>query len=221
VIVQLTLLREYIERLKLVYHVDADEADPEYWYPPRDCLWSTTTEIKGMRNISNLYNDLSALFVDVLGVPTLTLEMVADKLAELGKDKGAAVEEIKNTIWQVNALLQSEETHPNPNQILEGNVFPARSPNNGDLVELRSSKVDFMIADREPLLELFSDRARRLDFSVNDILRLEPFLRWTGLENRYLSRSVKEITALGNDDSSKCLISSDRDIALKAHGLLR
>jgi hypothetical protein len=174
-----------------------------------------------MRNINNLYEELFAFFVDFLGVPTLTLEMVVDKLAEQGKDEEASIEVIKNTIWQVNAYLQSDEDHPNPNRILEGNVFPIKYPNNGGLVELCSTKTDFMIADREPLLELFSGRARRLDFNVNDILRLEPFLRWAGLEKRYLSRSIKEITALGNDDSSKRLISSDRDIALKAHGLLR
>jgi hypothetical protein len=147
--------------------------------------------------------------------------MVVDKLIEQGKDEGTSVEEIKETIWQVNAFLQSDQGHPNSSQVLNGNVFPIRNPNNGDLVELCSSKTDFVIADRELLLKLFSHRAKRLDFNVNEIHRLEPFLRWTGLENRYLSRSVKEITALGNDDSSKKLISSDRNIALKAHGLLR
>lgn len=216
-ILQLTFVRDYIKSSELVYHVNDNEADPKYWYSPRDCLWSVTTEIKGMRNISNLYEDLFVFFVDFLGVPTLTLEMVVDKLIE----QGTSVEEIKETIWQVNAFLQSDQDHPNSSQVLNGNVFPIRNPNNGDLVELRSSKTDFVIADREPLLKLFSDRAKRLDFNVNEIHRLEPFLRWTGLENRYLSRSVKEITALGNDDSSKHLMSSDRDIALKAHGLLR
>ncbi|KUL86125.1 hypothetical protein ZTR_07715 [Talaromyces verruculosus] len=214
-------IRDYMERCGLVYHVNNNEANPKYWYSPRDCLWSVTTEIKGMRNISNLYEDLFVFFVDFLEVPTLTLEMVVDKLIEQGKDEGTSVEEIKETIWQVNAFLQSDQDHPNSSQVLNGNVFPIRNPNNGDFVELRSSKTDFVIADREPLLKLFSDRAKRLDFNVNEIHRLEPFLRWMDLENRYLSRSVKEITALGNDDSSKHLMSSDRDIALKAHGLLR
>lgn len=213
--------RQYFEEKELVYHLEVNEADPRCWYLPDECLWSTTTEIKGKRNISNLYEGLFAFFVDVLGVPTLTLKMVVDKFAELGKDQGTSIEEAKDIIWQVNALLQGEEDHPDSSRIVTENVFPIRNPNNGVLVELRSSKTDFIIPDREPLLNLFSDRARILDFSVNEIHRLEPFLRWTGLEYRYLSRSVKEITALGNDDSSKRLTSTDRDIALKAHGLLR
>lgn len=92
------LSREYIEDFELVYHPEVNGANPKCWYPPSECLWSTTTEIKGMRNISNLYEELFAFFVDLLGVPTLTLEMVVDKLAELGKDQGASVDEIKNTI---------------------------------------------------------------------------------------------------------------------------
>lgn len=210
--------RKYFEDGKLVFH--PKDGDIRCWYRPSECLWSTTTEIKGMRNISNLYEGLFTLFVDVLGVPTLTLEMVVDKLEGLAKDQGTSVEEIKNTIWQVNALLQSEEDSPSSSRILNETVFPVRNPNNSDHVQRCSSKTDFMIPDREPLLRLFSDRARKLDFTVNDIHRLEPFLRWAGLENRYLSRCIKEITAVGNGDSKR-LISTDRDIALKAHGLLR
>ncbi|THC92937.1 hypothetical protein EYZ11_007580 [Aspergillus tanneri] len=40
-----------------------------------------------------------------------------------------------------------------------------------------SSAVSFAIGDRKHLLDLFSGKAKFLDFSLNNILRLEPFLR--------------------------------------------
>ncbi|QGA19438.1 hypothetical protein EYB26_007127 [Talaromyces marneffei] len=104
----------------------------------------------------------------------------------------------------IGSSVITEEDHPKPNRILEENVFPIRYPNNSDRVVLRSTKTDFTIADREHLLELFADRAKRLDFSVNEILRLEPFFAMDGLgKSLYVT------------------FCQDRDIALKAHGLLR
>lgn len=182
------------------------------------------TEIEGKRNLSHLYEDLYAFFVGFLGVPTLTLVMVVDKLAEKGEDGNSSIEEIKEIIWQVNTLLRSETNYPSPSRILEAKVFPIRHPSNNDndsLVELCSVTTDFTIVDRGYPLDLFSDKVKRLDFSVNDILRLELFFRWAGLENRYLSLSVEERTGLDDDDSGKRLLSPDRNIALKSHGLLR
>lgn len=225
-LLQLTPSRHSFEHQHYVYHVGVNEVGPGYWCSPSDCLWSTTTEIKGKRNLSHLYKDLFAFFVDFLRVPTLTLEMVVDKLAEQGEDENSTIEDIKDTIWQLNALLRSrsEMDLPDPSRILEAKVFPVRYPSNNDndsLVELCSSTTDFTIVDRGYPLNLFSDKVKRLDFSVNDILRLELFFRWTGLEHLYLSLSVEEITGLDDDNSGERLLSPDRDIALKAHGLLR
>jgi hypothetical protein len=228
VLLWLTFLRHNFHDYKLIYYVAADEVNPQCWYSPDDCLWSTTTGIEGGRNISHLYEDLDedmrAFFVYFLGVSTSTLGIVVEKLAEQGEDGNSSIEEIKETIWQVNALLRSETNPPSPSQVLEAKVFPIRYPSNNDndsLVELCSVTTDFTIVDRGYPLDLFSDKVKRLDFSVNDILRLELFFRWTGLENRYLSLSVGERTGLDDDDSGKRLLNPDRNIALKAHGLLR
>ncbi|KAH8698523.1 hypothetical protein BGW36DRAFT_376264 [Talaromyces proteolyticus] len=209
-------IREKFETGLLVY-VAGDDGTTYEWYSVSECLWSTTTGIKGMTTIREQYEDMFDFFVEFLGVPTLTLEMVVDKLADQGAEE-TSIQDIKTSIWQLNALLKKEENHPSPNQILKRKVFPIKC--SGEGVDLRSSETDFAIADREQLLYLFSGKSNILDFEVNDILRLEPFLRWTGLESRYLSRSVKEISGLCSGDSQR-LVAHDRDIALKAHGLLR
>jgi hypothetical protein len=155
--------------------------------------------------------------VNFLGVGTLTLQMVFDKLKEQGAGQ-SSVEEVKESISVLNSFLQSEKKPPSPKRLLERRVFPVRYPNGG--VELCTSETAFSIADRKHLQDLFSNMAKFLDFGTNDVPPLEPFFKWAGLENRYLSRSVKEISTLcGAPD--RAISNPDRDIRRRAHGLLR
>jgi hypothetical protein len=143
--------------------------------------------------------------------------MVLDKLITQGSQP-TPVDEVKKTLRLLNSYLESTEDLPSPKQLLKRKVFPVRYPNG--IVELCSSTVNFAIADRKHLLDLFSTEAKFLDFDINEIANIEPFLRWTGLENRYLSCSVKEISTL-HGDSHRSLTSADRNISRKAYGLLR
>jgi hypothetical protein len=196
-------------------YVDVDGSAS--WYAISECLWSTTTDIKGRVTLNHRYGNMENFFVKFLGVCTLTLEMVVDKLAEQGEER-TSIGEIKDTIRELNALLQSEEEHPSPDRILRSNVFPIRYPNGG--VKLCSSGSDFGIPDRQHLSELFFNRSMMLDFDINEVPRLEPFFQWTGLMDRYLSSCVKEISYLSGD-SDRLLESPERDLGRKAHGLLR
>ncbi|OCL02139.1 hypothetical protein AOQ84DRAFT_424260 [Glonium stellatum] len=188
-----------------------------HWFKVSQCLWSTATQIRGMTALNDHYGALKDLFVDFLGVRTLNLQMVFDKLKEQGAGQ-SSVEEVKKTIWLLNSLLQSERRHPSPKPILESRVFPVRHP--GGSVRLLASAAAFVIADRKHLHDLFSGEAKFLDFSTNDIPRLEPFFKWAGLESRYLSCSVREISTLCGDPD-RPISHPDRDISRKAHGLLR
>ena len=210
----LTTLRKLFEDEALVYVVLNGVSS---WFKVSQCLWYTATQIRGMIALSDHYGTLKDFFVNFLGVKTLNLQMVFDKLKEQGAGQ-SSIKEVKKTIWALNSLLQSEKRHPSPKAILESSVFPVRYPDGN--VELRTSATAFAIADRKHLYDPFSNQAKFLDFSTNDILRLEHFLKWAGLENRYLSRSVKEISTL-RGDPDKPISHPDRDVSPKAHGLLR
>ncbi|KKZ64489.1 hypothetical protein EMCG_09531 [[Emmonsia] crescens] len=124
----------------------------------------------------------------------------------------ASANEAKETIWLLNSYLEGENELPNPKRLKASKVFPVKHPNG--TVELCNFATDFAITYRNHLLGSFSGKAKFLDFGVNDVLRLEPFLQRAGLEARYLSSSVKEISALvGN--SHRSLASPDRNIARK------
>ncbi|KAH3395487.1 hypothetical protein KXV81_002967 [Aspergillus fumigatus] len=207
-------IRKRFEKDQLIYYKSDDE---RMWYRPSECLWSPVTDIKGMIALNDAYEDLVDFFTELIGVRTLTLQMVHDKLVEQGSG-GLPAAEVKQTIWLFNSYMQKESDLPAPREVLTAKVFPVRYPTGS--VELCSSAVDFSVADRRHLFDSFSQKAKLLDFNVNDIARLEPFLQWTGLDRRYLSTSIKEISTVWGD-SHTFLTSSCRNIARKAYGLLR
>ncbi|KNG81405.1 hypothetical protein ANOM_010513, partial [Aspergillus nomiae NRRL 13137] len=208
-------IRESFYKHDLIYHENEDGFWD--WYNPSECLWSKATNIDGMIALNDEYEGLEEFFVDIIGVQTLTLEMVITKLVDQGSTS-ASIEEVKETIWLLNKYLQTDDELPESQSIRDAKVFPVRDLNGQTL--LRSCDEAFSIADRKHLYDWFAGKARFLDFSVNDIHRLAPFLNWVGLERRYLSVSVKEISRVGND-AHQSLVSKDRNIALRAYGLLR
>ncbi|KAE8403244.1 hypothetical protein BDV37DRAFT_283851 [Aspergillus pseudonomiae] len=167
--------------------------------------------------LNDEYEGLWEFFDDITGVQTLTLDMVITKLVDQGSTS-ASIEEVKETIWLLNKYLQTDDEVPDSQSIWDAKVFPVRDVNGQTLP--RSCDEAFSIADRKHLYDWFAGKARFLDFSVNDIHRLGPFLNWVGLERRYLSVSVKDISRVGND-AQQSLVSKDRNIALRAYGLLR
>ncbi|KOC14318.1 hypothetical protein AFLA70_555g000420 [Aspergillus flavus AF70] len=213
-------IRESFDESDLIYHQSEDDSGDDGswgWYETSECLWSKVTNIDGMVALNDEYEGLYELFVDIIGVRTLTLEMVIKKLVDQGSTS-ASVKEIKETICLLNNYLQTDEDVPDSQPIQDAKVFPVRDLN-GQVV-LRSYDDAFSIADRNHLYNWFAGKANFLDFCVNDIHRLEPFLDWVELERRYLSVSVKEISTLGNG-AHQSLVSKDRNIALRAYGLLR
>lgn len=207
-------LRKFFKKYGLIWHEDEDTRG---WYAPSECLWSTAIEIKDKVVLNGLYEELQDFFVEFLGVRSLTLEMVHDKLLEQANE-GAPIHEVKKTIWLLNSYLRDEEKPPNPKKIAESKVFPVKYPNGA--IHLCSLASGFAIKDRKHLSDMFSGKAKFLDFEVNDTPLLEPFLRWIGLENDYLSSRVKEISRLC-DDYHQSLTRRDRQVARKAHALLR
>jgi hypothetical protein len=164
-----------------------------------------------------LYANLEDFFLD-LGVPTLDLQMVYSELKDMGISNNATVPEVLKAIWTFNSFIRDKSGLPDPEPILNGRLFPVRYPDGQ--IKLCSATTDFAIVDRKPLAAAFRDKAKFLDFTLDDVQKLRPFLHWVGLASRYLSASVREVSAL--DGNVKEPISSTvRDIKKKAHALFR
>jgi hypothetical protein len=145
--------------------------------------------------------------------------MAYDELKEMGSrvppPSNAAV---KETIWALNSLLSSTVDPPDEEPIFRGTVFPVRYPNKS--VKLQSGRTQFAIADRKALGDIFAPQAKMLDFTLDEVRRLRPFLSWLDLESRCLSISVREISTVAGGRMDK-LQYPDREIRQKADGLYR
>ncbi|GAB1197743.1 hypothetical protein APSETT444_007046 [Aspergillus pseudonomiae] len=186
------------------------------WYKISECLWSSTTDIRGKVTLNDHYEDLKDFFIDTLGVNTLTLEMVYDELLETGSE--STIDETKSKIWSLNALLQTEGYYANPDPLLERVVFPVIYPDGTK--GLTSAATEFAIPDREHLASQFRGRIKMLDYSLEEVRRLKSFFEWTNLTHRYLSASVKELTSFSGD-TAQLISTPRRDLRRKAHAILR
>ncbi|KAG7284334.1 hypothetical protein NEMBOFW57_010706 [Staphylotrichum longicolle] len=141
------------------------------WYTARDCLWSSTTTIRGKLVLNSLYGDLRDFFVGSLGISELTPELVYDKLtAQDGPE--LSIEEAKETLVAFNAFLSAG-----------------------------SGTKGFALMDRKLLGEDFAAVAKFLDFGMDEIRILQPLIQWLGLGDRYLSSTVKEITCADREST--------------------
>jgi hypothetical protein len=166
---------------------------------------------------------LRDFFLDVLGVQEMTLDMVFDKLENETVELTA--EDSKQTLLACSSLLACEDE-----EVLRGlrqekrsiffhrKVFPVRLAN-GE-IELSDGSMDFTLMDRHSLAEDFAGKAKFLDFDMDEIRLLQPLISWIGLEGRYLSKMVREISS-ADGTSTRPISDAQREIRRRAHALLR
>ena len=144
--------------------------------------------------------------------------MAIDELKEAGGRQSTSIQDIKESIWTVNSLLPTSTKLPKPEKVMENCIFPIKLPNG---ISTRGSiTTEFSIVDRENLGELFRTKVKLLDFTLQEVVRLRPFLNWMHLDTRYLSQCVKEITSF-HGAAARLISDPNRQIWNRAHALLR
>ncbi|KAJ5716961.1 hypothetical protein N7488_002607 [Penicillium malachiteum] len=161
------------------------------WYKSSECLWSSTTEIRGKVTLNDQYEDLEEFSLDTLEVQTITLQMAYDDLLEAGSD--ATMEGIISNLWSLNALLLTDDTYVDPKPLIQ---------------------------DREHLASGFRGKIKILDFTQDEVRSLKAFFDWANLSHRYLSASSKSLTSTSGD-TTPFSPSPMRDLTQKAHSILR
>ncbi|KAI0977216.1 hypothetical protein F4678DRAFT_468441 [Xylaria arbuscula] len=208
-------IREAFEQDSLIY---AEVDDLTLWHRPSQCAWSKAARLRGKVSLNEEYEDLERLFTEVLGVKQVDLVMAIDALKLTGSRPSPLMPKVKESIWTVNSLLSAEISLSDPSDILNSSIFPIRYPD-GD-VTCSSVSTEFFIVDREQLTQNFATKVKFLDFNLEEVVRLRPFLHWAGLQSRYFSHSIKEVTSFPGEGAS--LISSpDVQLRYRAHPLLR
>lgn len=186
------------------------------WYKTSDTLWSSSAPIRGKVTLDTHYSDLKTLFVNKLGVKSLTLDMVYDELTQ--DPPSNSQEDIKVAMLSLSNFLRDERTFLRPDRVRRAKIFPVKYGDNE--VVLRSGDAHFAIADRAHLEERFRGRVALLNFDLEELQQLRPFFFWVGLADRFLSNSVREITSVA-PDSGRPLRVLNRELSRKAYYILR
>ncbi|KAI1480176.1 hypothetical protein F4774DRAFT_379917 [Daldinia eschscholtzii] len=210
-----------LEEMRNAFNDDAlvfADVGPQKWHKAPQCLWCAPSPIRGRVNLSNLYDKkLECFFIDKLGVRTLDAGVVYNELLELDPEE-TTVQQAKDLLWTFNSQIELNPPDKPPDGLLERRILPVREV--GGQIALTSAATNFGIVDRRKLGDIFHDRVKTLDFTVNEVVKLKPLIKWAGIENRYLSGSIQETSVL--DPGLKVPISDPtEDIRRKAYGLFR
>ncbi|CAG9997117.1 unnamed protein product [Clonostachys byssicola] len=187
------------------------------WYRSSDCLWSSTSEIRGKVTLNDDYDSLETFFTGELGVQSLTLQMLYDELRHAGGQK--SIDDIKNHIWSLNTLLQADQTHIDPAPLLREAILPVKYPGGG--LALGNIDAVFAVGDDRQLCGRLQAYINLLDYDFEEIRRLKPFICWAKLDERYVSQSVREFTRVSPSATRRPITEEKYDISRKAYAILR
>lgn len=201
------------------------------WKPPSSCLWSSKAQITDRHTVSEQYGQgehkkkLKAFFVDCLKVAEPTLDMLAEELQlearslaglELS-DEDVSVRKIKVIIQAINSMSLNNYG-PVRENLRSSAIFLVRLKDGS--LKLDSATGEFSIRDREIYWRAFNKRVPMLEFTLEEVHELGPFLRWMDLESRYLSNRVTERSEFSGtqDECSKKLT---EDLRIRATAIFR
>lgn len=200
-----------------MYKPDSDER----WFPPSKCLWDSPVPINGSAIIMDSYpEDLKNFFVESLGVSPVTLDKLVLEL-ELLTERDPSVQKVTQLIWAINGKTPEKG---DLDHLLEVDFLPVKVFNDDSqrfATVLRSARSDFAIIDNISIARNFEheQEAKFLDFTLEEVLKLERFLKALHLEDRYISTNTYEETACEDDgEEDRRLTSRFRE---RAHELLR
>lgn len=185
------------------------------WHDISDCAWSGAATLRNKASLNEEYNDLEDFFVDFLGVRRINVEMAIDELKDAGQR--LSLTDVKSSILTVNSLLEIDK--PGAYSLDSGDpVFPVREADG--TLGCVSSSVEFFVIDLSYEAGVPKGRVRFLDFSLEEVIKLQPFLRWANLEDRLLSNNTKKFPSRG-DSPAELVSDREQQISNRARALLR
>ncbi|KAH6672240.1 hypothetical protein B0J14DRAFT_69385 [Halenospora varia] len=172
----------------------------ENWFSPSQCLWTSPVQIEGKAIIGNSYPErLKNFFLDFLEISPASLCTLVLELLSLTQRR-PSISRVKELIWAINAM------DPEPadlETLLTSDILPVRilDGDSSHIIILQAPQSDLAINDRNKLARVFQNTpgATILDFTLEEVLQLEPFLQALGLQNKYLSSMYDEETACGDE----------------------
>lgn len=167
--------------------------------------------------METLYPDeLRTFFQDRLRISPVALGTLVEGLSSLAQGQ-PSVTAIKAMIWAINAM-DPKESDLLP--LVQHNILPVRITGHASAgISLQNCRRNFTVIDRTKLADIFTGHVGLLDFSLEEVRQLEPFLQALDLGKKYLSRVCTEESACSDDgDLDEILTDKFKD---RAYHLLR
>ena len=180
------LVRNAFGRGRLI-HVGS--AAPDHWIGMNGCRWTKPEYLREIIALSDVYPSLHQLFHFKLGLRNATGLDVAQELGRLSGDL-ARYDEIKELLLWLGSYVDRPEWNGQIPQIL-GNktILPVKQVK----IDLRApDALDWFIADTEKMERSFKGKVALLDFSVDEISKLQKLLEKLLVQRRALSLSCRE-----------------------------
>ena len=186
------------------------------WYPPSQCVWAeSSVKIPGKASIADTYPLRETFFTTVLKISKPTVDMYIDSLIAEAKGKASAAQ-IKETMALICSLGFGDNDF---SSLGEAKVLPIKLANGACSFASASSKdVNFAIVENNIHLDAFKGKIVVLDFSLEEIRDCRPLLLAMGLEERFSSKIVKEVTDVrgGSQDHE-----TTRILRIKSQAIVR
>ena len=185
-----------LKALQLTFENSALVYIPEEnaWYPPSQCVWvKPNVRIPGKASIADAYPLLGTFFTTILNIPKPTVEMYVESMIAEAKGNVSAAR-IKDTMRLICTLGIRENDF---SSLVEAKVLPIKLANGVGGFASASSKdkcADFAIVDNNIHWDAFEGKIVVLDFSLEEIRDTRPLLLAMGLEERFSSNLVNEVT---------------------------
>jgi len=168
----------------------------ELWVSPSSCVWTAAPRVGKQYGISETYGHLANFFQEILHVRNPSTETYIEQLKELVPFGYEKINDIEATMHIMNEMHFSDAQVEELHQLA---FLPVRDADG--MCHLVRPGDDFFILNRFEFEGAFREQVPTLNFSLEQIVRLQSLLSSLRLEDRYVSRLVQIVTEARNPAS--------------------
>jgi hypothetical protein len=166
-----------------------------------ECLWNSPFTLAGYHDLAKTYPTLENFFTKHLRVKNITPPMLINEIVRMATADEPNIRNIKERFIGVGLMFAkagiSEEDESALKALSKVKFLPKRV---GDGTPVLVAITDeFAIPDHQRYCDALKAHNVLLDFDVADVQILHVLFETLGLEDRYLSMAVKEISTIGID----------------------
>lgn len=159
------------------------------------------------------YGGLQEFFVERLLVDEPDIPMLVEEVLAVAEQEIPRIQAIKDLFKELNSFGPCA---PALDRLKGASVIPVKGTDG--LTRLVKATDAFAIVDRVHYMELFADKIPVMDYSREETHQLETFILALGLQDRYISQLIQELSMVNG--ASYDMILSNR-IRRRAYSIFR